>query len=102
MNAAAPVHQVLTIEKATQAISFEALADQTSDAGSFTLSAASSSGLDITFESSDDEIVSIAGNVATIHKDGTVNITARQSGNKNYHAADDVVRSLVDQCCLGR
>ena len=57
--------------------------------------------MDITFESSDDEIVSIAENVATIHKDGIVNIRARQSGNQNYHAAEDVVRSLVINVVLG-
>ena len=100
-GAAAPVRQRLSIEKAAQLISFDALPDQTSDAGSFTLSAASSSGLEISFESADNEIVSIAGNVATIHKDGTVNITARQSGNKNYHAAEDVVRSLMINVVLG-
>jgi hypothetical protein len=100
-GAAAPVRQRLTIEKAAQVISFDALADQTSDAGSFTLSATSSSGLDITFESADDEIVSIEENVATIHKDGIVNIRARQSGNQNYHAAEDVVRSLVVNVVLG-
>ncbi|HMG92296.1 MAG TPA: CARDB domain-containing protein [Chryseolinea sp.] len=100
-GAAPPVHQVLTIEKAAQVISFDELPDQTSDAGSFTLSAESNSGLDITYESSDDEIVSTAGNVATILKDGMVNITARQSGNKNYHAAEDIVRSLLVNVILG-
>jgi len=100
-GAATQVRQSLTIEKAAQVISFDALADQMSDAGSFTLSANSSSGLGITFESSDDEIVSIAEKVATVHKDGIVNITARQSGNQNYKAADDVVRSQVINVILG-
>jgi hypothetical protein len=100
-NAAQPIRKWLTIGKASQTISFDVLPEQTSDAGSLILSAAASSGLNILFESSDEEIVSIEGNVATIHKEGIVNITAHQPGDKNYLAAEDVARELVINIVLG-
>jgi hypothetical protein len=100
-NAAPPSQQLLTINKATQTISFDDLSEQNVDVGSFVLSANTNSGLDVTFESSDTEVVSIVGNVATVHKDGVVSITAHQLGNQNYLAADDVVRSQVINIVLG-
>jgi hypothetical protein len=100
-NAAQPIRRWLTISKSSQTITFDVLPEQTSDAGSLILSAAASSGLNILFESSDEEIVSIEGNVATIHKEGIVNITAHQSGDQNYLAAEDVARELVVNIVLG-
>ena len=40
----------------------------------------------VRFESSDEEIVKIEGNVATVVGSGTVTITAIQDGNVNYEA----------------
>ena len=100
-NAALPIREWLTIKKAAQTISFEALPEQTSDVTSFILSATSTSGLDVSFESSDEEIVSIDGNIAIIHKDGIVNITAHQAGDQNYSAAEVVLRPLAIQVVLG-
>jgi hypothetical protein len=100
-NAASTVREWLTIEKAPQTITFEELPEQDIEIGSFVLSATATSGLDVSFESSDEEIVSIVGNVAYVHKGGTVNITARQSGNQNYHAAGEIVRTQVVNVILG-
>lgn len=87
--------RVLTINKALQTISFGALPHQLSTANVFTLQAATSSGLAVYFQSSDQSIISIDGDVATVHKGGVVTITARQAGNGNYEAATDVVREQV-------
>lgn len=100
-NAAPPVRKWLTVDKATQTILFEALPDQTSDVGFVALSATSSSGLKVLYESSDEKIVSIEGDVATIHKEGVINITAHQPGNQNYLAADNISREMVINIVLG-
>ena len=100
-EAALPVGESLTVEKSAQTILFDAFPELTSDMDSFILSATASSGLDISFESANPEIVSIHGNVATIHKDGMVNITARQSGNQNYLAAEEITQTMVINLVLG-
>ena len=100
-QAALPVSESLTIEKATQTISFDAFPEINSDMNSLVLSATSSSGLDVSFKSANPEIVSIDGNVATIHKDGMVNITAHQSGNQNYLAAEEITQNMVINLVLG-
>ena len=41
----------------------------------------------VTFESSDSNVISISGNVATIHKAGTAIITATKLGDENYNEA---------------
>jgi hypothetical protein len=91
----------LTIDKGLQSILFEPLADVNSDAGSIELIATASSGLPVVYESSDEQIVSIDGNIATIKQAGTVNITAKQSGNQNYLAAENVIQALVVNVVLG-
>jgi hypothetical protein len=100
-EAATTVKQTLSIAKAAQLISFDALDEVNSDAGSIELTATTSSDLTIVYESSDEEILSIDGNIATIKQAGTVNITARQSGNQNYLEAEDVVQQLVINVVLG-
>jgi hypothetical protein len=94
---ATTITRPLTIHKGLQSITFEAPAYLLSVASSFTLQAAASSGLPISFESSDESIVSIKGNSATAYKDGVVTITARQPGNPNYEAAADVAHEWIVQ-----
>ncbi|MEM8897501.1 MAG: choice-of-anchor tandem repeat GloVer-containing protein [Bacteroidota bacterium] len=87
----------LTIVQANQTITFDSLENRIigqSDA-TFTLSATTTSGLDITYQSSNDSVISINGNEVTVLAAGTAEITASQAGNSNYLAADDVVRTLV-------
>jgi len=64
--------------KADQAITFSALPAKTFGDAAFTLSAFSTSGLPISYTSSDATIASISGNTVTILKAGTVSITANQ------------------------
>ncbi|MEQ9494776.1 MAG: hypothetical protein RJP96_14320, partial [Algiphilus sp.] len=84
-----------TIEKATQTISFEALANRTYGDQAFDLTATASSELTVTFTSSDETIASVSGNTVTIMGAGTATITASQAGNDNYNEALDVAQSLT-------
>ncbi|MCA6381841.1 MAG: choice-of-anchor J domain-containing protein [Cytophagales bacterium] len=94
-NAAANVSQQLTINKANQTITFNALPDKTFGAAAFNLTATTSSGLPINYSSSDATIASLSGNTVTILKAGTVTITAGQPGDGNFNAANSVVQQLI-------
>jgi hypothetical protein len=59
-----------------------------------TLSASSTSGLPVSFSSSDTTIMSILGNKATLLKAGQVTITAFQEGNTYYSSASDVSQTI--------
>ncbi|VXD20690.1 Por secretion system C-terminal sorting domain-containing protein (fragment) [Marinoscillum sp. 108] len=95
-SAALDVQQTLTIEKASQAITFEALADKTYGDAAFDLTATGgASGHEVTFTSSDETVASISGSTVTIVGAGTATITASQAGNDNYSAALDVQQTLT-------
>lgn len=55
---------------------------------------------DISFDSSDDRVISISGDIATIHKAGTVNITATKAGDDNFNQAQHTVIVRVDKKAL--
>lgn len=59
-----------------------------------TLGATATSGLAVTYASSNPAIASVSGNVVTIHSVGTVTITASQAGNTNYATATNVDQTL--------
>ncbi|TCC91080.1 MBG domain-containing protein [Pedobacter hiemivivus] len=86
---------ILTIGNINQTISFAALADKLSTDPVFTLNATASSGLIVTYSSSDPTIARIInGNQVELLKAGTVSITASQAGNVNYAAAVPITQSL--------
>ena len=85
----------LVITKATQAITFNLNSPVEFSNTPLELFATASSGLSVTYESSDAEIVKLDGNRATILKTGTVTITASQPGNNDYEAAENVSRELI-------
>ena len=87
------VVQILTIHKAYQSVSFEAL-DSTFGQAPFVLQAISSSSLPIVYSASN-TIIEINSNTVTINRVGTVRIIAYQSGNENYLTADSVVQILT-------
>jgi hypothetical protein len=93
--AAIPVVRAVTINKANQAITFEALTATTFGEGSLELSATSDSGLPIAYSSSNTSVATVSGNVLSIVGAGTTNITATQGGNAIFNAATPVVRALV-------
>lgn len=93
--AATPVLQVLTVNKANQTITFSPLDPKTIIDDPFDLSATASSGLDVTYSSSDETVATIDGNTVTILALGTTTITARQAGNDNYNPADSINQILT-------
>lgn len=85
------------ITKANQTITFAGGAWQSKAPGdaAFELVASASSGLTVTFESSNTGVATVSGNTVTIVGAGTTTITASQAGNENYNAATSVSYDLV-------
>jgi hypothetical protein len=81
--------------KQTQTITFEALGTKTMGDAPFTLSATASSGLAVSFVSSNTSVATISGNMVTIVGTGTTTIVASQAGDDSYYAADNVSQTLV-------
>jgi gliding motility-associated-like protein len=77
------VGQSLLINKASQTITFATIPTQIKG-GTLLLSATASTGLPITFTSSDPKIASINGQSANLLAEGTTAITAIQAGNIDY------------------
>lgn len=94
-DAAADVVQILTVNKANQTITFTLEAERGITAGNFNLSATTTSGLTISYASSNATVATISGSTVAVLAPGTTTITASQSGNGNYNAADDVEVSLT-------
>jgi hypothetical protein len=78
----------VTVAKASQTINFPWLANGTVG-GSATLTATSSSGLPVSYVSSDTSVAMISGSTVNFVGVGLVNITASQAGDSNYEAASD-------------
>jgi hypothetical protein len=92
----------LTIEKAVQEIAFTALPiDLTTNTNSLELQATTSSGLPVTFSSSNDDVAIVEGNMLSIESSGQTTITAAQSGDINYHPAEPVDQLLTIAAILG-
>jgi len=101
-SAAPNVPRTVAVIKANQSITFPALGTRYVGDAPFSLSAAASSGLTVTYTSSVTPVATVSGNIVTINSVGTTQITAHQAGNSNYNAATSVTRSLnivnVDPC----
>lgn len=87
-------HQSLEVTKEDQTIDFEELVPIYVGDGLLKLNAISSSGLPVTYESSDPRVASIDGNVVVPHALGNTVITASQAGDEKYNAAESVARGL--------
>jgi PKD repeat protein len=84
----------IDILKGNQTITFEPLEHKALGNPDFELTATASSGLAVSYTSSDLTVATIDGNTVTIIGLGTTTITASQEGNDNYHAADPVAQTL--------
>jgi hypothetical protein len=84
----------LTIGKADQTITFNPIPDKCG-LGNVILTASSTSGLTITYASTNTSVATISGNLANAVGYGTTNITASQAGNSNYNSATPVTRQLT-------
>ena len=78
-----------------QSITFNALATKTYGDADFNLAATSSSGLSVTYASSNTDVATVTGNTITIVGAGTADITASQAGNTTYETASNVVQTLT-------
>ena len=94
-NAAPDVEQTLTITKAPQTITFDALIEKTRGDAPFALTATASSGLPVSYASSNTAVATISGSTVTIITAGTTVITASQAGNANYDSATSVQQTLT-------
>lgn len=81
--------------KTDQTITFAPLPGRTYGAASFTLSSTASSGLPVTFSSSNTSVAAVSGNVVTIKGAGSTTITASQAGNTSYNPAPSVQQTLT-------
>ncbi len=75
--------------------SFFAITNKIIGQAPFTLAATSTSGLTVTYASSNTAVATISGNTVTIVGVGTTTITASQSGNGNYVAATPLTQELI-------
>lgn len=103
-GASAPNYQVTFVSGSlsilgglANTISFPVVPAQVYGDGPVTLSATASSGLPVTYVSSDPDIAEISGGQVILHRAGQVSLTARQSGNANYLAAEDATIQLTIQ-----
>ncbi|TQV88071.1 immunoglobulin-like domain-containing protein [Aliikangiella coralliicola] len=92
--AATNVAQSFSVNKASQNITFAALANKNLGDADFNLSASSSSGLTVSFASSTAAVCSVSSTSVSLLNVGTCSITASQNGDTNYSAATDVVQSF--------
>ena len=94
-NAAVSVNQSLTVSKSNQTITFNALPTKTLVDADFNPGATASSGLTVSYVSSNTAVATIVGGLIHIVGAGTATITATQAGNTNYNAAVSVNQSLT-------
>ncbi|UPT71489.1 MAG: T9SS sorting signal type C domain-containing protein [Flavobacterium sp. JAD_PAG50586_2] len=85
----------ITINQASQTITFGALSAVTYGDAPFALTGTASSGLTVSYASSNTSVATVSGNTVTIVGQGTTTITASQSGDANYTAATSVNRTLT-------
>ena len=84
------VKGTLHVTTADQAIDFAALPDVFVDQGPITLTATATSGLPVAFKAGPIGNCTVSGNVLTLVSTGNCKVTASQSGDTNYNAADNV------------
>lgn len=84
-----------TVNKDEQTITFEALGIKIIGGANFDLTATASSGLALTYTSSNTGVATISGNTVSIIGVGTTEITASQGGNDSYNAAPEVKQNLT-------
>lgn len=93
--AATPVAVTFLVNKGNQSISFPAIPVKLHTDADFDLNATASSGLAVTYTSSNPAVATISGNKVHIVASGSTVITASQAGNSNYNAAASVTQDLT-------
>ena len=85
----------INVTKANQTIIFPAIVTKKSGDPSFDPGATASSGLPVTYTSSDTSVAIISGGLVQIIGGGTATITASQAGNTNYNPAVNQAQTLT-------
>lgn len=93
-NLTQPTGLSANISKADQTITFGAIPDKTTADAPFSAGGTASSGLTVSYTSSNTAVGTVSGSTITIQGVGTTTITASQAGNQNYNAASDVSQTL--------
>ncbi len=83
--------------KLAQVINFDALVDKTYGDANYALAATSSSGLPITFSSSNSTVVSVSGSTASVNNAGESLIYASQAGDATYSSVTFERHQLVNK-----
>ena len=94
-QAATPIAISLKVNKGNQTITFNNLPEKKTTDAAFQLAATASSGLTVSYTSSNTSVATISGNTVSLKGAGTSTITASQSGNANFNAATSVVQMLT-------
>lgn len=94
-NAASDVTQTLTVSKLNQAITFGALPTKSTGMADFSPGATASSGLTVSYASSNTNVATIVNSQIHIVGAGNTTITASQAGDTNTNAAPDVTQQLT-------
>jgi hypothetical protein len=92
-NPASPVSQSFTVNKASQMISFDPVADKIFGDAPFGLTATASSGLPVSYRLVGGP-ATISGNLVTITGAGSVSIEASQAGSANFTASSVIIRTF--------
>ncbi|TGE03868.1 cellulose binding domain-containing protein [Hymenobacter fodinae] len=94
-NYALSKSEIADLMKAKQTITFAALPAKLLGDADFALTATASSGLPVTYTSSDEKVAVISGDAVRMVGAGTATITATQAGNAGFLAAEPVGQSLT-------
>jgi hypothetical protein len=78
-----------------QTITFGALANKALGTAPFTIGATAGSGLPASFTSNTPSVCTVSGNTVTLAATGTCSITASQTGNATYAAANPVTQTFT-------
>lgn len=84
-----------TTDKNYQRIIFDPIPQVHVLDGTVTMTAEATSGLPVTYVSSDTSIATVSGDTVTILDDGEVTITASQAGNNDFEEAIDISQQLI-------
>ena len=87
--------QTLNVTGLSQTITFPAIAQKAVGVADFSGGATASSGLAVTYTSSNTAVATIVNNLIHVVGAGTAVITASQSGNSSYYAATSVSQTLT-------
>ena len=95
VNSAPSAAATLTVNKANQSIVFSTIPTKAFGDTAFNPGATASSGLAVSYSSSNLGVATVSGSNVSVVGVGTATITANQSGNADFNAASDATQTLT-------